>query len=208
MLKDFFRKPRAKSWKNATGEKVMSKKKWALGGGAIAALIALGAILMWAGSATVHMTNSVEFCISCHEMKENNFSEYSETIHAKNRTGVQAVCSDCHVPHDSIGLIKRKIFAVTDVWHHLLGTIDTKEKFENHRAELASRVWKHMKETDSQECRQCHQASAMDQSLQGPTAIKQHKRMVTENKTCIDCHYGIAHHEPVGIEPADVIEVK
>jgi nitrate/TMAO reductase-like tetraheme cytochrome c subunit len=32
--------------------------------------------------------------------------------------------------------------------------------------------------------------------------------MVTEQKTCIDCHFGIAHREPAGIEPDDVIDGK
>lgn len=138
-------------------------------------------------------------------MQENNFVEYSQTIHAKNRTGVQAGCADCHVPHDSIGLIKRKVLAAGDILHHLLGTIDTPEKFEHHRSELASRVWRHMKLTDSQECRNCHNVEAMDPELQGPTAKKQHRKMQAEGKTCIDCHFGIAHHEPKdGLEPSDV----
>lgn len=184
------------------------KKKWTLGVGGIALVLALGALLMWSGSTALHMTNSTEFCISCHEMQANNYAEYAETVHAKNRTGVQAACADCHVPHDTLGMLKRKVFAASDIWHHLLGTIDSREKFETHRAELASRVWQHMKATDSQECRHCHQTTAMDSELQGPTAIKQHKRMASEQKTCIDCHYGIAHHEPVGIEPTDVFDTK
>lgn len=184
------------------------KKKWTLGGLGVALLIAIGALFMWASSTALHMTNSTEFCISCHEMQDNNYAEYSETIHAKNRTGVQAACADCHVPHDTVGMFKRKVFAANDIWHHLIGTIDTKEKFEAHRAELASRVWRHMKATDSQECRNCHRTQAMDPQVQGPTASKQHKRMISEQKTCIDCHYGIAHHEPAGLEPTDVLDAK
>ena len=187
---------------------VIQKKKWAIGGLGVALLMAIGGLLMWGGTTAIHLTNSTEFCISCHEMQTNNYTEYAETIHAKNRTGVQAGCADCHVPHDTMGMLKRKVFAANDVWHHLLGTIDTREKFEARRSELATSVWRHMKATDSQECRNCHNVKAMDTQLQGPTAIKQHKRMATENKTCIDCHYGIAHHEPVDIEPADLKEPK
>ena len=43
-------------------------------------------------------TNNLEFCISCHEMKDNVYLEYKESSHYKNRSGVRAVCSDCHVP--------------------------------------------------------------------------------------------------------------
>jgi cytochrome c-type protein NapC len=32
-------------------------------------------------SAAVHMTNSLEFCISCHEMRDTVYQEYKETIH-------------------------------------------------------------------------------------------------------------------------------
>lgn len=183
-----------------------SKLKWTVGILGVVGLLTLGAMLFWGMASVVHLTNDTNFCISCHEMKENNFAEYSQTIHAKNRTGVQASCSDCHVPHDTIGLLKRKVLAANDVWHHLLGTIDTPEKFEQRRSELASRVWQHMKSTDSQECRSCHNVQAMDPDAQGPTARKQHRKMQSEGKTCIDCHYGIAHHEPNdGTEPSDIV---
>jgi cytochrome c-type protein NapC len=49
-------------------------------------LVFAGVLLAAAGKAAVDHTNTLEFCISCHEMKENNFAEYSHTIHAKNRT--------------------------------------------------------------------------------------------------------------------------
>ena len=105
--------------------------------------------------------------------------------------------------------IIRKIMAVNDIYHHLLGTENTKEKFETHRLELAKKVWKHMKETDSAECRNCHDVKTMDPEQQGPTARKQHQKIGKDGKTCIDCHYGIAHHEPKGgFEPADVINEK
>jgi len=63
-----------------------------------------------------------------------------------------------------------------------------------------------MKTTDSRECRHCHDTQAMASELQGKTAQKQHLRMAAQGKTCIDCHFGIAHHEPAGgLEPADAV---
>ena len=59
--------------------------------------------------------------------------------------------------------------------HHLLGTIDTPQKFEAHRLEMAERVWTSMKQNDSRECRHCHDVTAMDQQQQGRTAQKQHQ---------------------------------
>jgi len=167
-------------------------------------LVFVGVLLAAAGKAGVDHTNTIEFCISCHEMKDNNFAEYSHTIHAKNRTGVKAICSDCHVPHEFIDTVIRKVKASNDILQHLLGTIDTPQKFEAHRLEMAQAVWKRMKATDSHECRNCHDVKAMDPELQGKTAQTQHRKLLNGSKTCIDCHYGIAHKEPQGGDPSDL----
>lgn len=170
------------------------------------ALMLIGGLLFAGGKVSLDHTNTLEFCISCHEMKDNNFEEYSHTIHAKNRTGVKATCSDCHVPHEFVDTMVRKVKAANDVFQHFAGRIETKEKFEQHRLELAKRVWLRMKESDSLECRHCHDVAAMDPEKQGRTAQKQHKKIGIDGKTCIDCHFGIAHQEPAGgVEPRDVI---
>ncbi len=141
----------------------------------------------------VQRTSTTEFCISCHEMKSTVYEEYTKTIHYKNDAGVRASCSDCHVPHSWSEIIPRKIMAARDVYHHLLGTIDTPEKFEAHRLEMAKRVWARMQENRSLECRNCHQFDAMDFEKQRLRAQKQHQIAIKEGKTCIDCHKGIAH---------------
>lgn len=74
-------------------------------------------------------TNTLEFCISCHEMRDNVYQEYKETIHFTNRTGVRATCSDCHVPKDWGHKMMRKVQASGEIYGKLMGTIDTKEKF-------------------------------------------------------------------------------
>lgn len=169
-------------------------------------LMLLGGLLVIGGKMAIDRTNTIEFCISCHEMKDNNFEEYKTTIHAMNRTGVKATCSDCHVPHDFVDTLVRKIKASNDVFQHFAGTIDTREKFEAHRLELAKRVWLRMKESDSRECRNCHDAASMDPEKQGKTAQKQHKKLAGGERTCIDCHFGIAHKEPEGgVQPRDVV---
>ena len=142
-------------------------------------------------------TNTLEFCTSCHTMQQN-YTEYKETIHYKNHAGVRAVCSDCHVPSSKHPLAKiwTKVYAAKDVWHEIIGTIDTPEKFEAHRWEMANRVWEKMKSTDSRECRTCHSWDAMMFSDQDKSASKKHQRAKKEGKTCIDCHKGIAHEEP------------
>jgi cytochrome c-type protein NapC len=105
-----------------------------------------------------------------------------------------------------VGLAIRKVTAANDVYHHVMGTIDTPEKYEAKRLDLAKRVWKRMEETDSKECRHCHDSKAMDSEKQGKTAWKQHQKMFAGERTCIDCHYGIAHKEPAGgLEPRDAL---
>ncbi len=157
----------------------------------------IAGIIFWGGFNTgMEMTNTMGFCISCHEMRDNVYKEYKETVHFKNASGVRVSCSDCHVPRPWIHKIVRKIKASKELFHKALGTIDTPEKFEKHRWVMANRVWDQMKATDSRECRNCHSFEGMDLSEQDRSARKRHGRAVDEGKTCIDCHKGLAHEEP------------
>lgn len=140
-------------------------------------------------------TNDMEFCVSCHSM-QNNYKEYKETIHYKNPSGVQATCADCHVPKQLGPKLWAKLVAAKDVYHEIVGTIDTEEKFNQHRWEMANRVWKKMKGTNSRECRNCHDFKNMQLDEQDKMARKKHEDAEEKGKTCIDCHKGIAHEEP------------
>ena len=161
-------------------------------------------IIFWGGfNWSMEMTNTEEFCISCHEMEANVYREYQDTVHYSNRTGVRATCPDCHVPDPWIHKIKRKIQASNELWHWMLGTIDTREKYEAKRLKLANNVWKVMKETDSRECRNCHSFNSMDFVVQEKRSLKAHEQAIDENMTCIDCHKGIAHELPAGIVGLD-----
>ncbi len=151
-------------------------------------------IIFWGGFNTaMEATNTTEFCIGCHEMKDNVYKEYTPTIHYTNRTGVRAGCPDCHVPKPWIHKIVRKIQASREVFFWLTGKIDTPEKFDEHRFELAQNVWQAMKDTDSRECRNCHNFESMNPEFQKPRARKQHMNAFETGQTCIDCHKGIAH---------------
>ncbi len=159
-------------------------------------LILLGVVLWGGFNTAMEATNTLSFCISCHEMHDNVYQEYKTSIHFSNPSGVQAACPDCHVPREWIPKIIRKIQTSNEVYHWLKGTIDTKEKFEARRPQLAEHVWKVMKETDSRECRNCHNFSVMDLKGQARFAARIHKDAMEQGKTCIDCHKGIAHHLP------------
>jgi len=161
------------------------------GGGMIAGII------FWGGFNTaMEATNTLDFCISCHEMRDNVYQEYKQTIHYSNRTGVRAVCSDCHVPKDWTHKIIRKIQASKEVYGKIVGTINTREKFEAKRLELATHEWARMKAADSRECRNCHSFQGMNPDAQKQRARKQHENAQRDGATCIDCHKGIAHHKP------------
>lgn len=153
----------------------------------------LGGILFWGGfNWSMELTNTEEFCTSCHTM-ETNLSEYRETVHYNNHSGVRAICSDCHVPHEWQYKVKAKIMAVKDLYHEVMGTIDTPEKYEERRLEMAALVWRKMKATDSRECRNCHAFEYMDFTQQESRAADAHQKAIDESMTCIDCHQGIAH---------------
>ena len=162
-------------------------------------------VVFWGGFNTaLEITNTEKFCTGCHEMRDNVFSELKSTIHFSNRSGVRASCPDCHVPHNWTDKIARKMQASKEVWGKIFGTIDTRQKFQAHRLELAKNEWVRMKANDSLECRNCHSSAAMDFTKQTRRAGEIHARfLVTGEKTCIDCHKGIAHELPdmTGIEP-------
>ena len=161
-------------------------------------------ILFWGGFNTiVEATNTESFCISCHEMRDNVYAEYKNTIHYTNRTGVRAVCSDCHVPKQWGPKMLRKVQASRELYGKVVGTIDTREKFEAKRLQLAEREWARMKANDSLECRNCHSCQSMDPEKQKPRARKAHELAVKNNESCIDCHKGIAHHKPKGMKEDD-----
>lgn len=153
-------------------------------------------VIFWGGFNTaLEVTNTMEFCISCHEMEENVFQEYKGTVHYTNRSGVQATCPDCHVPRPWVHKVVRKIKASNELLHKVLGTIDTPEKFEQNRLKLAKNVWTAMKTTDSRECRNCHNFAGMNPANQKRRAAKRHLFAMQEGLTCIDCHKGIAHKD-------------
>ena len=177
------------------------QSRWLLGIPAGGFVTFVAGILFWGGfNWTLELTNTEEFCTSCHEMRDFIYPEYKETIHYSNRTGVRASCPDCHVPHPYLYKLQRKVYASNELWHKFLGTVDTREKFEAKRLEMARNVWRVMKETDSRECRNCHEFQHMDMEAQERVSARRHAKGFKQGETCIDCHKGIAHHLPQGYE--------
>lgn len=156
-----------------------------------------GVVFWGAFNTAMELTNTEAFCTGCHEMRDNTYAELKTTIHFSNRSGVHAKCSDCHVPHNWTDKIARKMQASKEVWAKVFGVVNTREKFQDKRLELAEHEWARFKANDSLECRNCHSFEYMDFTRQSPRAQEAHQRFLgTGEKTCIDCHKGIAHQLP------------
>lgn len=170
---------------------IRKKSLWLVAAGALAMLV-----VIWGGWQGVHQTSSTEFCLSCHTMSTVG-QEYEQSIHFKNASGVRAECKDCHIPPGIIPTLVRKTEALNDIYHEFISpSIDTPEKFQSKRAELAQREWTRMTENRSAACKSCHSYGAMDHTKQSSNAAMQMTPAALKDSNCIDCHKGIAHHKP------------
>lgn len=165
----------------------------------ILALVAVGLIIGVVGviafDATLHATSTEEFCISCHEMEASPYAQLKKTLHFDNAIGVRPTCSDCHLPKEFVPKMIRKVEAAREVWGTITGIIDTPEKYAAHAPAMKEREIARLQANDSQECRNCHDTKHMMAALQSAKAQRYHKASRVKDKTCIDCHAGIAHPE-------------
>lgn len=154
-------------------------------------------VIGWGGFNTVlEATNDMTFCVSCHEMRDTVYAEYRTSPHFQNPSGVRATCPDCHVPRDWTHKLLRKAQATNELYHWVVGSIDTPEKFESKRHTLAAREWERMRASDSSECRNCHSFDAMAFHKQPMKAARAMQEAAKAGKTCIDCHKAVAHKMP------------
>ena len=169
-------------------------------------MFAVGIMFWGAFNWSLELTNTEAFCISCHEMAEFPYKEYKKSAHYTNRTGVRASCPDCHVPRDWFHKVARKVAATNELFQWMRGTIGTREKFEAKRLELAQHVWANMRQTNSRECRNCHEFGYMSVERQKPRAFLMHTLADEWGKTCIDCHQGISHTLPKGSDKEAIMD--
>jgi len=174
------------------------------GWGVILIVGGIGGVVFWGGfNAYMEYTNSLSFCTSCHEMREFVFQDYKKSVHYSNPSGVRVICSDCHVPKVWGPKLIRKVQATNELYHKVMGTVETREKFEDKKLEMAERVWASMEASNSRECRNCHSYEAMHFKEQSPRGAKAMKVAQEKAQTCIECHKGIAHRLPEDYEGDD-----
>jgi nitrate/TMAO reductase-like tetraheme cytochrome c subunit len=120
----------------------------------VLALVIVGLVIGAGGviatQVMVTATGTNEFCgNACHSMVWVA-KEYKQSVHYANRTGVQAGCHDCHIPHEYPQLLWYKAKAgIHDAIEEVRGTISTEEKFKKERLRMAKMVWAEYKETNS-----------------------------------------------------------
>lgn len=151
-------------------------------------------ILLWnVFLISLDRTSTTEFCTTCHSMKTYVYEDYKQSPHFKNTKGIQAGCGDCHIPKPLAAKLVRKTIGLKDIYHTLVGTIDSPEKFSARKQLLVDRVRNRMKSSDSRECRSCHHLEQMDFARQSAIASKLHQESKNMGKTCVDCHQGVGH---------------
>lgn len=172
-------------------------QKWLLGIplGALVAFV-LGAAALGTFNWVLHQTGTNEFCYVCHSHELFIKPEYEASTHFSNAAGVEASCSDCHVPHGWWGTVWLKTRATLDILPELTGKIGTVEKYEAHRREMAMAVWKDYLNRDSDYCATCHSLERMVLENQDRRAQRKHASAVESGESCIECHQGIVHKLP------------
>ncbi len=179
------------------------------GAGVLATFGFVAGMFFWIGfEGFVASTSTEEFCIGCHEMRAGPYEDYKQSAHFGSRSGIRPICSDCHVPKAFFPKMQAKIRAtLVEIPAHLRGTIDSPEKFEAKREELANRALNRMRANDSVGCRSCHDENAMSVDEQKLRAVREHEAGRAAGETCVDCHMGIAHTLPESMQETDEKEV-
>ncbi|MBK6286564.1 MAG: NapC/NirT family cytochrome c [Gammaproteobacteria bacterium] len=161
----------------------------------IAVVLALGVVIGIVGVAVFNFslaaTSTDEFCLGCHN-HAIPYARHQLTVHYKNEFGVVPGCSDCHVQHDFLPKMQRKMEAAREVWGHFRGVIDTDEKYLAHQPEMKERELARFRSSDSATCRSCHNVERMDLEAQSPKARRDHAKL-GQGKTCVDCHEDAGH---------------
>jgi nitrate/TMAO reductase-like tetraheme cytochrome c subunit len=178
--------------------------RWSVFALAFAGLV-VGAVMVIGTQVALAVTGTDEFCgTTCHSHEKFVFPEHKLSAHYNTRTGVRAMCTDCHVPHTyPTKLFYKAKAGMMDAYAEMRGVISTQEKFDKERWRMANHVWDEMRENNSANCRTCHDPAAMDPKKQSEDAVKQHKKFASGKATCIDCHTGVAHKEPEEPKPAE-----
>jgi cytochrome c-type protein NapC len=138
---------------------------------------------------TLHVTSDHQFCGSCHSMKPMQASFLEDTHGGNSVMGVQALCTDCHLPQDSYidYLYMKAKNGAWDVYkEHILGAGDV----DWHAKRLQADRY-----TYDSGCLKCHNNLEQASEISNKQFVA-HKPYFqkTSQKTCIACH-NVGHKE-------------
>ena len=159
---------------------------------------ALGSVVTIGFEYALDAVGTNAFCSSCHA--NDAAREWRESVHHDNRSGIVVACSDCHVPRELVPKMVRVAKSVKEIWSHLTGVIDTREKYEAHRKAMDEKEWNRLRANGARECRNCHDPESMA-SKDKTHVAGMHKGALAGRQVCIDCHKGVGHSAP-GQPPA------
>jgi trimethylamine-N-oxide reductase cytochrome c-type subunit TorC len=81
-----------------------------------------------------------------------------------------------------------------------MGNSSERGVYEEGFIELAKHEWDRFSANKSLECKNCHNYESMDFEQMSPTARIQMKQAAEKDQSCVDCHKGIAHKLPAGMD--------
>lgn len=149
-----------------------------------AMVFSLFVVLSWMGTDyALHATSDQQFCGSCHSMKPMQASYLEDKHGGRSTKGIQALCTDCHLPHDNYisYLYMKAKSGAWDVWKEfVLGAEDV--DWHAKRARANEYVY------DSG-CLKCHNNLQSGSEISNKQFVA-HKPyfLGTTEKSCIDCH--------------------
>ncbi len=150
----------------------------------IGSALGLFSVISWIGTDyALHATSDQAFCGSCHSMKPMQASFLDDVHGGASTKGIQALCSDCHLPQDnyiSYLYVKAKSGA-WDVWKEFVLGADDVDWYAKR-----SRANEYVYDSG---CLKCHNnlKSGSERMNKQFVAHKPYFLGATE-KSCIDCH--------------------
>jgi cytochrome c-type protein NapC len=153
-------------------------------------------VVFWGGFNTaLELTNTEKFCTGCHEMRDNVFAELKSTIHFTNRS-VRARA----VPiATSAQVVDRQDRAQDASLQGGLGPSIRHHRHKENSSTIGSSCATRMGTLQGQRLPgmpQLPQHRSMDIPSSRRASVAHQRFLFTAEKTCIDCHKGIAHKLP------------
>ncbi|WP_290924442.1 NapC/NirT family cytochrome c [Halodesulfovibrio sp.] len=163
------------------------RKKLLLIGGVAGFVLTI--VLVLASGHMIALTNTDQFCVTCHVMKPFRQAWLASPHGGNNPQGVVAQCVDCHLPHGTlVEYVVAKAYTGT---HDVIMNMIIDPYTHDWGANRANRE----KFTYDNSCRKCH--TRLQAPKMGIKAILAHREYLRkENKLrCVKCHEHVGHKD-------------